>query len=187
MDPGERHDPLPGLVQLPGFLWRKLGRVGRVVVGAIAVVGIVAIALSIPSVRDRRRDNERRELREEAASLRERLAHEREVVRPQRAGGVRSSAALQRAIGADVLRREHRRPLRVRCSRIEAGGSRYNCLAVTAEAGSSRGNRAIQIGFPYRAVVDVRSGRAVFCRVLGRPGEGALTRRDSVSLPAVCS
>jgi hypothetical protein len=185
VDRGERHDPLPGLVQLPGFLWRKLGRVGRVVVGVIAVAGLAAVALSIPSVNDRRRNSEQRERREQAAAVRERLAGERELVRPRRAGGVRSAAALERAIGADVVRREPRRPLRVGCESIGSGG-RFSCLAITSEVAPSRGNRGIQIGFPYRAVVDPRWGRAVFCRALGRPGEGALTSRDSVSLPAAC-
>jgi hypothetical protein len=186
VDRGERHDPLPGLVQLPGFLWRKLGRIGQVLVGLLAVAGVAAIVLSIPSVNERRRNNEQRELREDAAALRQRLAYERAVVRPRRADGVRSAVALERAIGADVLRREHRRPLRVRCESI-GSGRRFSCLAVTSEAGSSRGNRAIQIGFPYRAVVDARSGRAVFCRALGQPGEGSLTKRNSVSLPAACA
>ena len=40
------------------------------------------------------------------------------------------------------------------------------------------------LGFPYRAVMS--SGGAVFCRALGRPGEGAYRKGVTVGLPAAC-
>ncbi len=37
---------MPGLAGLPGFLWRKLGRGGRVAVALLAVAGLVAVIAS---------------------------------------------------------------------------------------------------------------------------------------------
>jgi len=183
----DRYDPLPGIAGLPGFLWRKLGRPGRVFVVVLAVAGVAAIVASIPGVSERKRDNELRDRREEAAERRDRLARQRELVRPRRAAGIRTLGALESAIAADVARRDGRRPRRVECRRI-AGGARQklSCLAVTSEAGSVRGSRGVTLGFPYRAVADLRSGRAVFCRAIGRPGEGAYRKGTSVPLPAAC-
>jgi hypothetical protein len=57
---------MPGLAGLPGFLWRKLGKAGRVAVALLAVAGLVAVIASIPRLDERRRTNAERERREEA-------------------------------------------------------------------------------------------------------------------------
>ncbi len=57
---------------------------------------------------------------------------------------------------------------------------------MTSEAGPSGGSRGVTLGFPYRAVIGPRSGGAVFCRALGRPGEGAYRKGVTVELPAAC-
>jgi hypothetical protein len=175
---------MPSLARLPGFLWRKLGRVGRAVVALLALAGLAAVIVSIPGVLEARRGNAERERHERAEAAKRRVEREHELVRPRRVSGVRSTAALERVIAVDVLRRDRRRPLRVRCRPI-SGRGRFSCLAVTAEAGSSRGNRGVEIGFPYRALTDPTTGRGAICRALGRPGEGSLSR-IRVTNPAAC-
>ena len=175
---------MPSLARLPGFLWRKLGRVGRVVVALLALALLAAVIASIPGVRDARRSNAERERRERVEAARRREARERELIRPRRVSGVLTIPALERAIHADVVARERRPPMRVSCRRI-AGRGRYSCLAVTSEAGSTRGNRGVEIGFPYRALIDPATGRGAICRALGRPGEGSLGRLK-VTNPEAC-
>jgi len=175
---------MPSLARLPGFLWRKLGRAGRAVVALLALALLAAVILSIPGVRDAKRSNAERERLDQARAARERAAGERELVRPRPVSGIRSTAALREAIVADVVARERRRPLRVSCRRI-TGRGRYSCLAVTSEAGSTGGNRGVEIGFPYRALVDPSTRRGAICRALGRPGEGSLSRLK-VTNPEAC-
>lgn len=175
---------MPSLARLPGFLWRKLGRVGHVIVVLLALALLAAVVLSIPGVRDARRGNAERDRRERAEAAQKRAREERELIRPRPVSGIGSTTELERAIDADVVARERRRPLRVSCRSI-TGRGRYSCLAVTSEAGSTRGNRAVQIGFPYRALIDPATGRGNICRALGRPGEGSLGRLK-VTNPEAC-
>jgi hypothetical protein len=63
---------------------------------------------------------------------------------------------------------------------------RYSCLAITADAPPSERNKASNIGYPYRALVNFETGRFGYCKISGRPGEGALTRRSTVRVPAAC-
>lgn len=151
---------------------------------------VVAIVISIPRIGEGKQATAQRERSDAAAALRQSVAHDRELVRPRLAHGVTSVGAAERAIAADVRSREHRSPRRVDCRRLGApprpGTVRLGCTAVTAEAGSSNGNRAITIGFPYRALADLRSGRLVLCRQLGLAGEGAYRHAPRVLLPAAC-
>jgi hypothetical protein len=62
---------------------------------------------------------------------------------------------------------------------------RYSCIAVTARAPRLATQESSSIGYPYRALVDFTTGRMTFCKVSGRPGEGAL-RHVSVRVPAAC-
>lgn len=152
----------------------------------LAVAGVTVVIASIPDLSERRRSNAERERKEEARERRERLAADRALVAPRRAPDVRSVAALEAAIAADVNKRERRMPLRVECRRLRPGQPKLSCVAVTSEAKSTGGNRGVTLGFPYRAVMSASSGGAVFCRALGRPGEGAYRKGVTVALPAAC-
>jgi len=152
----------------------------------LALAGVAVVITSIPDLSERRRNNAERERQEEARELRERLAADRALVAPRKAPDVRSIAALEAAIAADVAKRDRRRPLRVDCRRLRQGQPKLSCVAVTSEARSSGGNRGVTLGFPYRAVMSPGSGGAVFCRALGRPGEGAYRKGVTVELPAAC-
>jgi len=63
---------------------------------------------------------------------------------------------------------------------------RYSCLAITADAPKVETSNPSSIGYPYRAAVNFPSGRFTYCKVSGRPGEGSLTRKVPVTVPAAC-
>src|SRR4051794_12522134 len=71
----EAFEPLPGLPGLPAWLWRKLGRRGRVAAGLALVVAAGAIVASVPGIRSGKRADARRAARSERAA-RARIAAE---------------------------------------------------------------------------------------------------------------
>jgi hypothetical protein len=93
--PADRREPLPELLGLPAYFWRKLSPTGRrvaVVAGGLLLAGAVAAGLVLgPRIAETRRENEAQERRDEArlrAAERARLAAEQ---RPRR--GVLDGAA----------------------------------------------------------------------------------------------
>jgi hypothetical protein len=70
-DPTQRYEPLPGFAELPGWIFRKLGRRGRVAI-VLAFIGLIALALALaPMLRESKQQRAASERRERAA-LRER-------------------------------------------------------------------------------------------------------------------
>jgi hypothetical protein len=104
LPPPERHEPLPGLFGLPGFLLRQLSPRGRRAVFALGMVLLVALAVgafvAVPHLRQSEQERARvqaRAARAAAAARRVRLTRES---RPRsgsgpRAAGLRPGAALQ--------------------------------------------------------------------------------------------
>ena len=202
----ERYEPLPGLLSLPSFLYRKLGPGGRTAVtvgGTLLVVAVATAAIVLlPRIADSNRERSAQERRDAAAALaarRERLVAEQ---RPHRAtagpGSARAAvlAELRTGILADARARTAAGELhgpaarRVACKPLNGARARaervpYNCIAVTSDlpAGSVGG----VLGHPFRAVADYSSGRVTWCKVSGRPGEGSLTSAGVVRLPRACS
>ena len=113
---------------------------------------------------------------------------------------VNLSAAVQADAVARVRTGEFTHKVsRVECERYPRGArgedpatdlanpkGRYSCLAITADAPPTDANNPSSIGYPYRALVDFPSGRFAFCKISGRPGEGSLTRKLPVTVPAAC-
>ena len=63
----------------------------------------------------------------------------------------------------------------------------YDCLAVTREIPTSGVNVAGQVGHPFRAMVDYRRFRYVWCKVNPVAGERAVPDpRAVVPLPRAC-
>lgn len=195
-DAGERHEPLPSLAALPGWLWRRAGPAGRI--GAVAVlVGIaLAAAIFIPKGARTTRENDERDEREAAAAQAARVRATNREQRPHRA---RAPAAarpalllgpLERRIRADSAARPGLSPVRrVECDLLERPSprrGRYSCTAVTAEviAPGTKG-RGIT-GYPYRAMVDAGTGVLVWCKVAGQAGEGSYTRKAATPIPVAC-
>ncbi len=202
----ERHQPLPGVLGLPGFLYRKLSPRGRrrFKIGAgLAVVAMVALAIVlIPEIQEAKEENAARERREAAQNLTERrrrlIAQQRpHTGRAEGSGAAAVTAALPPAIEADAQRRAQtgelqNPPKRVECEPLDSSrrGNRsllsYSCTAVTSDLPVTGASEGGIIGYPYRALADPGDGSFTFCRAPGQPGEGSYTREALVTLPRAC-
>jgi hypothetical protein len=210
----DRYEPMPGITRLPGWLWRKLPRAGRVVVVALGVAAVAAVAISIPMIVTGKEEGRKRDESEAAAAKRARVAALRRLVRPralqvttvdapsapipERTAARRAALErVQAAIVADARERESRRIRAARCERIPSSAPppardlasprvRVACVAVTSELDANERTTGVTIGYPYTALVDFRSGRVGFCRTVGQPGEGGYTGRPEVATPAAC-
>ena len=203
----DKYEPLPGLLSLPGFLYRKLGPGGRMAVklgGGLFVVGLtVAAIVLLPRIAETNRAREASERRAAAEALAE---TRRRVVAEQRPHRARASADASR--GAVLAELEDRiladararvaagrlrgpAPKRVQCelpTGADAGASRvpYDCTAVTSDLPSIGGSSRGVIGHPYRAVVRYSTGRLTWCKVSGR-ASSALASKAVPPLPRACS
>jgi hypothetical protein len=210
----DRYEPMPGIIDLPGWLWRRLPPVAKVglVVGFVALI-VVAVLIA-PGIRESKSERERAEQQERQ---RIQAAHQERIQRVQRprfaTGPVATSGVAARrrlldsastSVLADARRRVAAGQLRGPVKKIDcepfprtvAGVGaedstaqrygRYACIAVTAEFKQSQASSGGLIGHPYRVRIDFDSGRYAYCKVAGRPGEGLLTRRVTVAVPRVC-
>lgn len=200
--PRERRRPLPNLLALPDHLYRRLSpRARRDLRWALALTGVVLVALAVvfvPQIQDSKRERAADQARTERAQRVERRRAAAAEQRPRSgraaaAGVAATVAALEDEIRAHLAGRAERgeadfRADGVRCS-TEAGpsGPRLlaDCLAVTSSFGPTVVSQAGRVGYPYRALLDPRSGSFTYCKVVGRAGEGGL-RRALVPLPAAC-
>jgi len=202
----ERYEPLPGLLQLPSFLYGKLGPSGRIAVkvgGAVLVVAVAAAAVVLmPRIAESNRERSAQERRDAAAALaeqRRRLTREQSPHRA-RAGPDASRAAVLAELRAGILADARGRAAvgelpgpaarRVECKPLtgaDAGADRvpYDCIAVTSDLPS--GSVSGVIGHPFRAVVNYSAGRVTWCKTSGRAAEGSLTSEGLVKLPRACS
>jgi hypothetical protein len=168
--PADRYEPLPGIVDLPAWIWRRLNRPGKVAVILLPFV-LIGVGLALrpgiqESKQDRARSEEQRIERERAA----REARLREQQQPRFASAapapdsVPGRERLVEAAGASVLTDARKRaaageldgPIRdVTCEAFprtvsgrgadqdlsESAGN-YSCLAVTARFSGSEGEQA---------------------------------------------
>jgi hypothetical protein len=203
----DKYEPLPGLLSLPGFLYRKLGPGGRMAVkvggGLFLVLMTVAAIVLGPRIAETNRErkaNERRAAAEALAKMRRRITEEQ---RPHRARAGADAprgavlAELENRILADARARvaagklHGPAPKRVECelqTGADAGESRvpYDCTAVTSDLPSIDGSPGGVIGHPYRAVVRYPTGRLTWCKVSGR-ASSALPSNAVPRLPRACS
>jgi hypothetical protein len=220
----DRYEPLPGLLELPGFLIRKIPRRARRPAAALAgvvLVGVaVGVAVSVPAITDSKKERSAAEQRTERERLALRTAELQAEMRLRSsrgtpARGLEGAAAiaarhalaadLAAAVLSDAVERVRAGEFtgavdRVECERFPRGAhgedparelgsptGRYSCVAVTADTPATDTSQASILGYPYRARVHFPSGRFAFCKVSGRPGEGALEREEvPVRLPAAC-
>jgi len=210
----DRYEPLPGLLELPGFVWRRLPRAAKFTAVAAALAAVVAAIVLTPVIQRSREEHARDEAAERARIQRQELAETRREQHPRFARGAaagpdlaarrRLLASAEASIRTDAATRaaagEWGGPImRVECEGYppaaegippDADGSkrtgRYACLAVTSEIPATAGNRSGVVGHPYRARIDFRTGRYAFCKIRGRPGELAVKARPAVPVPRVC-
>ena len=102
----DRYEPLPNLGQLPGWLWRKMGRRSRIAL-VLALLGALAVAVALaPGIQESKRKrlvSEQRERAEQRAKLIRRLEEEQ---RPR--FGRSNSVAPAGADAAEQLAARHR-------------------------------------------------------------------------------
>jgi len=205
---------MPGIIDLPGWVWRRMPRLAKIGL-ALAFVGLIVVAVAIgPGIRESKSERQRAE---EQERLRARAVREARIRREQRprfvngapaTAGVAARRRLLDAASASVLADARRRvaagrlrgPIRhVDCEpfpRNVAGigaedstalrFGRYACLAVTARFTQTDSTSGGLLGHPYRIRIDFQTGRYAFCKVAGRPAEGSLKRRLGVTVPPVC-
>ena len=219
----DRYEPLPGLLEIPGFLIRKIpprARRPAALGAAILLLGAaVVLALSIPAITETKSDRAAAEQQADADRRAQRVAElkaEQRVLRGRgdAAAGLTGAAALRArhalaadlaaAVQDDALARVRsgeftQSVLRVECERYPRGvgapdpaanlskaTGRYSCLAITADTAPTARNEASSFGHPYRAQVNFETGSLSYCKISGRPGEGALTREFPVRVPVAC-
>lgn len=192
----------------------KAGQIALLAIAGAAIVAAVLAAPGIRASKEEAEARERREAAAQRARkvrrLRALVAPRRAAVPAAPAGlsrptrldrRERAVTALGRQIAVDARERTGKPIVATTCERyprserprpspardLEAARVRVSCLAATARfqagAGVSVGG---SLGYPYRALVDFAAGRVAFCRVFGRPAEGALTRRIPVRTPTAC-
>jgi hypothetical protein len=206
----DRYDPLPGLLQLPSFLYRKLGPRGRTAfklgAGVFLVAVTVAAIVLVPRIVETKRERADRERHEAAAAQAERRRRLIEEQRPQRGSSEASASRgevlrdLERAILADARARSAAGKLhgpaanRVKCEPLARGSAAaqarvaYDCIAITSELPSIDGSPQGVLGHPFRAVADYSTRRFTWCKVSGRAGEGGFTKENlAVKIPRACS
>ena len=210
----ERYEPMPGLLDLPGWLWRRMPPVAK---GALVVafVSLIAVALIIgPDIRE---SKSQREKAEQQQRERARQANEARLRREQRprfvngpaaTSGVPARRRLVDAASASVLVDARRRvatgelrgpiqgvdcePFPRNVAGIGADDStelrygRYACIAVTARFEETENTSGGLLGQAYRLRIDFDTGRYAFCKIAGRPGEGQLKRHLGVTTPVEC-
>jgi type II secretory pathway pseudopilin PulG len=120
--PEDRYEPLPSLPEMPRWLWRKLGRRGRIAIALVVLAVVGGVAAAVPGLRESQREADARAQRERAAQRAElirRLEAEQRPVAGRsgardagRADRLAARAAvmgdLAAAIGADARGRARR-------------------------------------------------------------------------------
>ncbi len=213
-DVDDRHEPLPGLIELPAYVWRRMPRGARVGAGLAVVAAAALVVLIAPSI-ERSKEEHARSQAERSARIRAQILERtrREQLprfdRAAPAGGDLSSrhglfASAAASIRADAAERAAAGEFGGPIDRVECEGyppstaekpadedparrtGRYACIAVTSDIPATSGNRAGVVGHPYRMRIDFETGRYAFCKVRARPGELAIEAPAGVALSPAC-
>jgi hypothetical protein len=196
----------PRDAEVPPVPWRALGIGGFVVL----VLAVLVVAVGIPAVQEHNRDTASREQAAAEARTKARLRLLAGVLTAHHAAGevARDVAARRTLVGeleANILKDARGRVrakeigLEDRIRRVDcrpgrrsgAGGvvpeddlsrarAGYDCTAVTSDV---TGHEGAVIGYPFKGVVDFRTGALVWCRTNPPPGEQVVG--DPSKLPTV--
>jgi hypothetical protein len=187
---------MPGLFALPGHLLRQLPPPWRrVVIGAVVVLLAACVAAAIvlgPQISESNRERAAEQRREERRAAAQELARLRAEQRP-RTGRATDVAGVEAAITRDARARVQTGELETRAIRTDCrvvgrreGRLLLGCTAVTSDFEGTDDVRGVLVGYPYRAALSPADGRYGLCKTSGRPGEGALERREHIALPRAC-
>jgi hypothetical protein len=207
-----RYEPLPGLAELPAWLWRRAGLGVRIGVAAVLLAAIAVAVAVAPALRESSRERAEAEQRERA-ERRAQLERQLEAEQRPRRGRARSVAAagapagarraaraglmrdLSTAIGADARARVRRGELTGRIRRVECEPFPRTVDGVGAhqDLARRRGRYSClavtsdftggKIGHQYRALVDFETGRYAYCKISGQSGP---SRDQLATTPRAC-
>jgi hypothetical protein len=207
-----RYEPLPGLAELPAWVWRRAGRSLRIA-GAVVLLAAIAGAVALaPALRESERERTaaaQRERAERRAQLVRQLEAEQRP-RRGRSGSIAPAAAspprrlaaratllgdLATAIEVDARARVRRGELDGRIRRVECGPYPRTVDGSGAERDLARRRGRYSclaitseftggvIGHQYRALVDFETGRYAYCKITGQSGP---SRDQLVTTPRAC-
>ena len=212
----QHYEPLPGLLGLPRFVWRRTPRPARIALVVLAAAAAVGTAIAIPLIASGKREGaaeERRadavakaraerRLRADQAPRRDRAAHAPRA--PEAAREAAITAALERAITADararyragtlsgpavkstVCRADSTQLADLQPAARRAGGAVLECLAATSVSMRPDGAR-FAIGFEFIAAANWRRATFTWCKTNPPPGEKfGGVRRAEVQLKRAC-
>ncbi len=176
----ERRSAMPGVLRLPGRLWRLMPRWGRVATGALLVALATAVAILLPPALENAADNRENQRRATAANLEEIRQNLIASQRPRRAvlSQPLSADGLAAAVGADFQRRVDAGELEgpagpTTCRPVRPQPSPaaivYTCVA---ERGNGKGvylDRELVSGYRFKARVVRATGGAAWCKENPRP------------------
>jgi hypothetical protein len=209
------YEPLPDLSAMPGWIWRRLPRAGKVAVAAAPVVAVALVVAFGPGIERSKQEHVARQSQARAATLAARAERLRAEQRPRRGAAMPAGAdvdargrllgEVEAAIGADARARVAGGALAGPILRVECdpfprtlGGTaphddtgvragRYACLAVITDLDAGRSRPAGSNGHPYRARIDFRTGGYAFCKIAGSPGKTIVAAGDPlVPIPRAC-
>jgi hypothetical protein len=196
----QRYEPLPGLLGLPRFAWRRIPRAGRIALMVLAAMLLVSAVVATPLIVTGKRegaDERRREAAAQRAKEVRRLRADQAPHRSRAAGAPRAPeaarhaaivSALERAITADARARRRQGSLtgpaaiRTRCRTDDpqladrqpaarrAGGALLVCLAATTVS-VSPGGQPVALGYEFVAAANWRRGTFTWCKTNPPPGE----------------
>jgi hypothetical protein len=198
----------PRDVEVPPIPWRAVG-VGAVV---LAVLAVLVVTVGIPAVQDENRSTAEREQAASDARIAARLRRLEAEQQPHRAQAAPAADVAERralvgrleaAIGDDARARVRAGDLRGTIRRVDcqpgarsgAGGVKpeellertragYECTAVTSDIA---GHEGAAVGYPFKGVIDFRTGALVWCKTNPPPGEQVVPDPSKVpKFPAVC-
>ena len=212
----QHYEPLPGLLGLPRFVWRRTPRPARIAIVVLAGAAALGTAIAIPLIASGKREGaaeerradaaskarEERRLRADQAPRRDRAAHAPRA--PEAAREAAITAALERAITADararyragtlsgpavkstVCRADSTEVADLQPAARRAGGAVLVCLAATTVSTRPDGAR-FAVGFEFIAAANWRRATFTWCKTNPPPGEKfGGVRRAEVQLERAC-
>jgi hypothetical protein len=211
----QRYEPLPGLLGLPKFIWRRLSGPAKAVAIAAFLALAAGVVVAVPKITSGKREGaaeERRTERADTARAQARLRVDQAPHRGRAVGAPRAPlaarqaaivAALERSITADSRTRLRAGRLpgpqvkETVCNQSKqladlqprarrAGGAVLACLAATS-VNTAPGGKRFAIGFEFLAVTNWRRGTFTWCKTNPPPGEqfGGVLRAE-VALSRAC-
>jgi hypothetical protein len=192
---GQHYEPLPGLLGLPAFAWRRLGRRGRALVLIAVGLALAGTAIAVPLIVSGKDEGAQERSRERAVVLAREVARLRADQAPRRGRAPAATAQaallgrLEQAITADARERQRHGllpppPVRrtvcqarapelapLESSARRAGGQVLKCLAATTVSAAPGGQRSA-IGFEFVAAVNHRRRTFTWCKTNPPPAIG---------------